>query len=366
MPTDEWDAIPTRISFTQIPRHDEFWPSLDGDSVHAFNRMIRFSLRGHLMNHDPASRLMAWAAGKPPVLVGLAMQVVSAADELHWTLRFVRGEERCDRLPPPPPVKNILKMYRRHRRMFNFIGAQSGLPENGEGSASDWSDGFRAWDRLSAEEKIESLRSVPKEVAADLHASFQSELKSGIEEIVAISKGEEAFPSEAEMSRFMSNPIIYYLLWVWFPCWLEYREFPPRLLRHARNGDLNALEKLLRIDKSVLHDPGVAYQFLEASRTHGSKRLERLAKSVGGAPLGNLTKAKLKKGLAALISRHAQMMNYPLTEPEIRQLFDIMAGLRGALRDRELPSRSDTLSRTILRERDGWYPNRGKIPGQKS
>jgi hypothetical protein len=34
---------------------------------------------------------------------------------------------------------------------------------------------------------------------------------------------------------------------VWLPCWMLYGEHPPRLMRRARQGDMNALQDLLRL-----------------------------------------------------------------------------------------------------------------------
>ena len=47
---------------------------------------------------------------------------------------------------------------------------------------------------------------------------------------------------------------------------IEYGEYAPRLMRRARQGNMEAVEKVLWLDKTAIDDPRIAREWQEASR----------------------------------------------------------------------------------------------------
>lgn len=301
-------------------------------------------------------RLRKWTDGKPAGLVGFALAMVSSASEIQWALEVLRTAKFTARIPPPPPAKVLLSFYRHHRRMDNFIGARFGFDLSGPESASGIAKQMRAFDRMPIETKkaiVEELKKLPPEKMKEINDLRLGIINDSIDEARTHALDEEKY-DDAEMKQLMATPEMHYLLWVWLPCWIEYREFPGKLFSRARHGDIDALEKLLRIDKSVLLEPRIAQHVHQAFWIKGRARLKKLAAAIGGVPHGPVTKAKIKRGLAGLISRMAVKLKHPLTEPEIRELFNAIASMKGGLIDRELPHSSEAFAKAIQREKLRW------------
>ena len=56
-------------------------------------------------------------------------------------------------------------------------------------------------------------------------------------------------------NQVLKSAAVRFLVCVEVPCWLEAGEYSTRLMRRARHGSVEALETLLKIDKTVLLDP---------------------------------------------------------------------------------------------------------------
>ena len=303
------------------------------------------------MSKRSADEFQAWMQGKPPALVAFAMGAVTSADELVDLMRSLRAPEGLPpKLPSPPDVSIWLALYRDHRRLYNCLGGLVGLSAEDHGDAMDWLDGMRELDRPDkAALLLESLNDDPHAVADamdtlrnDFNAALIEEFTDNVSTDLA---------DDAAMRSMVGTPEYQFLLRVWMPCRIEYRTYPGLLLRRARLGEIDALEKLLRLDKAVIHDPRIANEIHQAFHTRGRKRFDRLAKAISGRVLGQTSKAKVKRGLAGMIGDFAQRIKHPLTEPDIRRLFDIVARQRGHLRDQHLPARSETLAQSMRRDR---------------
>lgn len=136
------------------------------------------------------------------------------------------------------------------------------------------------------------------------------------------------------------------------PCIILHGQFPSTILRRARNGNEEAIEKLSRIDHSVIHDSRIS-QYIFALSFRNPTRYKFLIKS--------LTKDHSKPGhdeikisLAALISHINSLIssaynNKKMTYTQIRDLFIDEAKLRGLEDDIDLPPGDDAFSRRIRR-----------------
>jgi len=148
---------------------------------------------------------------------------------------------------------------------------------------------------------------------------------------------------------------VLFFIRVWIPCWLLYGNFPPNILRSARLGNIDALEKLIRLDGSIIHDPKIA-EFLnrEASKKNKST-YNFLIRSIGKKPKGKVTLQKLKMNFAGLISSISSAIRHRLTEREIRDLFDAISKDTGKGDiDLDIPDSPETFAKAIQRERQFW------------
>jgi hypothetical protein len=142
---------------------------------------------------------------------------------------------------------------------------------------------------------------------------------------------------------------------VFMPCYYMYNTYPIKLFRKARVGDIDALEKLFRLDSSVILDKRIA-KIYHNSKT---KRIihERLNNSLASNPKVKIDKKKIKMSLAGLISFYSEKMGQRLNESEIRKYFDEVAkskGMPDVNVDVDIPDGQQSFAKEIQREKFNW------------
>jgi len=150
---------------------------------------------------------------------------------------------------------------------------------------------------------------------------------------------------------------------VWAPCMLFYRTYPSRLLRKARQGDADAMEMLLRIDKGVVADPKIAEQLHQMAGSGWRAGFGRMGRAFLGTPK-RMTRKQIKVSLAGLLSETLGLTGQKLTAPEIRRVFDAASRDFGRSRtvDPDLPPGDWAFAKAVERRRDiaGLLPQSDK------
>jgi len=148
-----------------------------------------------------------------------------------------------------------------------------------------------------------------------------------------------------------------FMFLVFTPCFVLYKTTPTALYRKARLGDKDEIDKLLRLDPLMLHDPAIGRQ-IQKFRLFGRQTTYQ---NLIDAPLkpikAKLTNNKIKTSMATLISMIAEALKQPLTSTEIRNLFNAIA--KDADKhdeDSAMPSNPETLGKAIQRKRSTWQP----------
>jgi hypothetical protein len=135
------------------------------------------------------------------------------------------------------------------------------------------------------------------------------------------------------------------------PCWLYYNATPGQLWKQASSGDNEALEKLLRLDKSIVADGQIAERWHRIMVSGGPLR-ERLLKTLSDQPWRGLDRARLKGLIGAFVALLADAMGEPLGAEELRSLFDKTAARYHKTRiDVDLPGTPDAFYQRVRRER---------------
>jgi hypothetical protein len=150
---------------------------------------------------------------------------------------------------------------------------------------------------------------------------------------------------------------MFFYLRVWVPCWFLYKDFPTRMLRRARLGDISAMEKLLRLDTRVLDDRKIREYFHQAKEKGKRWTVGRLTDALRKGPKGTITVKRVKYSIAGAISSISILLGHKLTEPEIRKLFHAVAhDMRKGNIDTDLPRSSEAFAKAIQREHGFWMP----------
>ncbi|HML74500.1 MAG TPA: hypothetical protein PKB02_08375 [Anaerohalosphaeraceae bacterium] len=155
----------------------------------------------------------------------------------------------------------------------------------------------------------------------------------------------------------LSNVHLRFYIMNWIPCWLFLGEHFPRLLRKARTeyktGNIASLEKLLRLDKRAIYEPGIAKIWRELSFQPQNKKFKRLIKALEQTPQIP-DKKQFKILLAALISLLAERENIKLRPQQIHKIFEsVSRDITGTI-DYDIPDNPDALYKGISRHKKFW------------
>ena len=160
-------------------------------------------------------------------------------------------------------------------------------------------------------------------------------------------------PSE-NIFNDISDHNLQFFIRVIVPCLLSYGQFPSIILRRARRGDEESIERLCRIDHSVIHDRKISQYLLNLSFRNPTRH-KLLIRSITYEHKKQSTD-EIKMNFAALISHVNKLFSMalhtpPMTYPQIRKLFVDEAKLHGIDDDIDLPSGDDAFSRRIRRNK---------------
>jgi hypothetical protein len=148
-----------------------------------------------------------------------------------------------------------------------------------------------------------------------------------------------------------------FLVQIWLRCAYVYLRLPGHLLREARHGEPDALDKLLRLDKTAICEPRVARNLAEIFHSGRPGMKARMTKAMKGAPR-NPRRRTLKARMAAVIIEVAradsQLVEHGVEPPvpaDLRDLFDAIAKDASGRQqcDTDLPVREDTWRKAVRR-----------------
>ncbi len=284
---------------------------------------------------------------------GIAYTIARVSGDVFELIEMGREEKLkgCETIVPD--VDEWLSLYREHRRVQRIFYNQTlpvvcGCREVGQ-IFNEWERGLKEIRGMSGEELKREVEVLTDEDWQDMEEIVE-ELQEGME---ALPDLEPEVPEGFRLEDMFTAEVLFFL-WVWLPCWYETGEAPVFVYRKARQGDMDALDALLRIDKAVMRDRLIA-QHIHEAQLENPARTTFFQKAMQGDPRKQLTKKKVKCTAAGLISNVSEAMGQRLLEPEIRDLFDAIAQDEGKGRiDTDLPESPEAFSKAIQRERKFW------------
>jgi len=304
------------------------------------------------------SKIAEWCKGRPIALAILAPQIASLADATHELLSLAKRDETLSPDITPPSLDDWLPLYHQHRKtlaclrqlfsLFNFGNLLILLSESlSKGRRIPPKKLQQIWQRLPQTTKVKIIHALNMEAQNFLATSLQDiddDLNSDLPPEI-----------KAQLLPIMQSPAATFFYKVWTPCLLLYATPPGKLLHRAYLGDLDAMEKLLRLDSSLVHDPRIG-RVMHRLRFSGRKGpYENLLAALTRAPKSKVTSQKVKVTLAALISALADKFKQPLTDTDIHALFDAIAVDSGrGLVDPDLELSKWAFSKAVKRDKPFW------------
>jgi len=249
------------------------------------------------------SAVEQWVEGKSPEIAAGALTIALSIPEVSEALSEMR--DQVDTKISQPPLDEWLSFYTHHRAILDIL------------------------------ENLFSIDGLQK---------FYT--KSGNDNDLDLSSQERD-----QFIQLYLQPETLFFLKVWAPCSIHYKTDPTILFRKARQGKISALEKLLRLDNSVLFDKKLSEIFHQHKGKANKKNYRKLLLAFHN-PVSKKTDLKRMKILAAgLISYLSEHMGKRLTMPQIRGLFDAIAADAGhGMCDKDIAESSDTFTQAIRRE----------------
>lgn len=209
-------------------------------------------------------------------------------------------------------------------------------------------------DLLNAEIiKYNALSEFDKKLYMAEVRDFNKKLKSESEKII---NDDFSYISREDAIKSLSKLEYLFLISVIMPCLVNYGELPTSLIRKARLGDISALEKIIKIDKSSVFDVKISKLMHKLSLTN-----KVIYNSICRLLLKNnqnVSKSKIKINFAAILSQvsklYGRALNIsPLTSEQIRARFDDNANKQGlGLIDIDLPDSPEAFYKQMYRKDD--------------
>ena len=264
-----------------------------------------------------------------PLLKALASpDIAPVAENLHQAL--TAAQQAQDEFQIEIDVSRWLKFYRSHRKVLDISldNIFSVLPE------------------LSSKLEIKS-----GEIVSVLNDRNYSKSEHPVGILISELMFSDNYPETGNVALSDEG---FFSFRIFLPCWLHFFEYPTSLFRRARLGDLDALDKLLRIDKRVIADTKISRHIA----THGidpqSPEFRQLVNAIEGAPR-KLSVTKVKTFLAAFLYGLSKHLGSPMTYPQIQDLFDQSAQERGlGLTDPDLEMAPHSFEKAVRRNLSFW------------
>jgi hypothetical protein len=282
-----------------------------------------------------------WAKGKNPILAKLALSFASYADYLYESIGSIKKQERPEGYIPLPSPEEWLGFYRKHRQIYQSL-ADALKPLNAELGKNINSyclllNELKSFKGPKREKAIEVLKNLKPEERQNVFDIIKKDEKyKNMQELFMTDIVNEdikvEYTDDEEKKRIKENltsPEMLFFMNVWAPCLMLYGAYPPTLLRSARHGDINAIEKLARLDKTIISDSRIMKLYHQASRDKNRETFNRITKALDSVPRMKADRRKIKFYLAGLISNISNELGQKMPASDINLLYDAIARDRG-------------------------------------
>jgi hypothetical protein len=209
-----------------------------------------------------------WAKDKSFLLKIASLVIVGIEEEILGFMQGVKAEKRIEGYIPLPDADEWLNLYRKHRKIHEGVADALRQVDDVAAKTVDFYEqllsGFhhlRQFKNQEVKKMMEELKPNEKKKISDYLQNKFQELQNYITENIVLEDEtlkEEYDEEEKKRIRLLfHNPEMLFFIRVWAPCLFLYGDYPIRLLRKARQGDEDALDKLLRLDRTVIYDSRV-------------------------------------------------------------------------------------------------------------
>jgi hypothetical protein len=296
-------------------------------------------------------KTLAWTEDKPAILVGFALQYASLVDSFLESFRNLKRRKIYNYRFKTPDFNEWSKQYQSDGKaieiMFSTINSIPRCIPSVQNISHDATAGTITINLDDAAPPRPFSQSEFEQLQRDM-------LIDTIKNIKHQCTNEVRDTTKKAFDHIQANNMEFsFFVQVWFPCLILYQSLPSKLYKDALNGDNEALEKLLRLDRLLLHDSLIAAR-LDAINAKSTDEYDKLIKSSIGLPKPRITRRRIIDAIAGAISAAAILMGTVLEEPQIRALFDALSNDINGCDDVDILLTPETFYQAIRRSRENW------------
>lgn len=309
-----------------------------------------------------------WAKDKSQFLATASLAIAVSAEDTLEFLQIFKSGKLIENILYLPPINQWIKLYRNHRQLYKGLSSALRKLDSDMSEAVDFYEFliqcFNESKKLTPEEKKAALEKLSPDEFKELVSSVQEsfcELETWAmeffknDDVATETSLADEKEEKKKVRKFLNTPEVIFYLRVWIPCFLIYGIYPSNLLRKARQGNEDAIEKLLRLDKSIIDDPKIKEIFHQASVAKKRSKFNLMIDAIQKAPKVKIEIQTIKYTLAGLISVASIALGQKLTAIEINRLFDAIAHDSGkGIIDEDIAASPETFEKAVQRYRTFW------------
>lgn len=319
------------------------------------------------------SEVEKWAEDKPLIIALAAPWVVCFPQDIHVLFEQLKDWSIQNHKLPGTSRSTWYKLYRSHRSTFGVLRTIFSLTI-GEKVTTIGYYASLFLIRRSLRNTYKGYRPSTKEIHFAVRIMRRIMLAS-FKLLNKILMGGPINPKAKEklLNQVKTNIEFAFFIKVTAPCWILYGMPPVNLYRLARQGEPDAIDKLLRLDSLMIHEPKISDYI---TQMHFSSSLGS-NENILAAPNRVIDVPKslksIKYSIGGLISALSQVINQPLTAPQIRALFNAIVKDSDPIKykdekpeDLDFPSSDDSFYNSVKRYEVFWlnmfHPDNTKFP----
>ncbi|MDR3669030.1 MAG: hypothetical protein P4L35_19545 [Ignavibacteriaceae bacterium] len=292
-------------------------------------------------------KLETWSTEQPIHIRIFAIFLSIAANTCFEVLSDVKN----NKLREPfkiPDISIWFKFYHSHRYLQQYLITSF---SKFDGIPSIFAYGLKQLTQKDQLQTIDKNNTQSQEISLeDIYNILISYVKNEIEGTPLNDKERE------NVLENIVTPEFLFLMKVDFPCQFLYHESPVRIFRKARLGDLKSLDKLLRLDKTIIRHSRISKWFTHYNSKEDKREIEKLSEAIPKPFPHKISLTKEKYRIAGFISYFTELLGNRLSSPEIRSLFNAVAADYGidSLIDPDLPDSPEAFEKAVRRQRSVW------------
>jgi len=272
-----------------------------------------------------------WAQGKNPVIAFFAINLALVARMQCEALRHIKDRNILGHYFPLPDLPSWFALYPSRKPLFAYKRLISHSSDFNDQQINIMAE-IRKFQKALKKNQNMVIKYSTQEIETSLAEWRDMCSKTFVEMQDEIDKKRMHPEMESNFKATLVKDELtlgFYFL-VYAPCLLLYGTSPSTLYQKGLNREVDAIEKLLKLDPLILHDPAIGYQIQSIRLKGKANDYARLLTAVSKNPTVSYKdmrkeRKNIKTDHGASIYALTRGTKNPLQTPQIRSLYDAIA-----------------------------------------